>query len=132
MLPTMQVAMAIGRPTRVHNLAEIGVLVCSESETIRILAPEPILVALPPKPAPNTTAHHNAVTFTPKAANPFSSEIIAIVTGTLSTSADKPATTQIMTTPKSLGFAKPIGVKASLDTVKGELILANLFNSNIK
>jgi hypothetical protein len=105
MLPTIQVAMAIGSPTRVHNRAEIGVLVCSESDTIKILAPEPILVAFPPKPAPNTTAHHNALTFTPAASNPFRSEIMAIVTGTLSTKADKAATTHIITTPRSLGFA---------------------------
>ena len=104
MLPTMQVAMATGSPVRLHNRAEIGVLVCSESDAIKILAPEPILVAFPPNPAPNTTAHHNALTFTPAAANPLRSEIMAMVTGTLSTRADRAATTQIITTPRSLGF----------------------------
>ena len=104
-LPTIQVAMATGSPVRLHRRAEIGALVCSESDTIKILAPEPILVAFPPNPAPNTTAHHNALTSTPVAANPLRSVIMAMVTGTLSTKADKAATTHIITTPKSLGFA---------------------------
>ncbi len=109
----MQVTIAIGNPRRLHKRPVIGVFVFSERETIRIFAPEPILVAFPPKPAPNTTAHHKALIFTPVAANPVNREIMAMVTGTLSTRADRPATTQMMITPSNLGLVCPMGESAS-------------------
>ena len=104
MVPTTHVASATGSPRLLHNSGVIGVFVLSESDTMTMLAPEPMLVALPPNPAPSTTAHHSALISIPVAASPSSSAIIAMVTGTLSTMAESAATIQMMVTPSNNGF----------------------------
>src|ERR671918_602745 len=46
-----------GRPRRFHSLEVIGVRVFSERVATMILAVEPMIVPLPPKPAPKASAH---------------------------------------------------------------------------
>ena len=48
-----------GRPRLFHNFAVMGVRVFSERVATTILAVEPMMVPLPPKPAPKASAHHN-------------------------------------------------------------------------
>jgi hypothetical protein len=103
----MQVAIATGKPRLLQRPGVIGVRVRCDSDTITMFALDPMLVAFPPKPAPKTTAHQRALTSTPAAANPFRREIMAMVTGTLSTSAESVATTHMIAMPKSTGFSFP-------------------------
>jgi hypothetical protein len=66
-----------------------------------------MIVPLPPKPAPKTSAHHNGSVFIPDAPRPWIIGMRAIVTGTLSTTAEIPATNQIRITPNKTGATVP-------------------------
>ena len=55
---TTNAATIAGKPRLLHIADVMGVRVRSDSEATTMLAEEPIIVPLPPKPAPNTRAHH--------------------------------------------------------------------------
>ena len=104
MLATRQVAIITGRPRRFHRWEVIGVRVRSEIEATTMLAVEPIMVPLPPKPAPKTNAHHRGAVLTPARPSSWITGIKAMVIGTLSTTADRPAIDQIKITPSKIGL----------------------------
>ena len=83
-----QVANMTGRPRLFQSLDVMGWRVFSESVVTMILAVEPMIVPLPPKPAPKASAHHSGVVSIPVSPSPMITGIIAIVIGTLSTTAD--------------------------------------------
>ncbi len=99
----MQVASITGKPRLFHILDVMGVRVFSERVTTTILTVEPMMVPLPPKPAPKANAHQSGPISRPVAPNPWITGIMAIVIGILSTIADNNATIQMMITPNSTG-----------------------------
>ena len=58
-LATVQVASITGRPRLFHNWDVIGVRVRSEILATTMLAVEPMMVPLPPNPAPKASAHQS-------------------------------------------------------------------------
>src|SRR5574341_703858 len=98
-----QLVIITGSPRCDHNCEVMGVRVLSESFATMILVVEPTIVPLPPKPAPNASAHQSGVISIPPSPSPWITGINAIVIGMLSTTADNAATTQMSTAPKSTG-----------------------------
>ncbi len=93
-----------GKPRLLHIAEVIGVRVLSDSEATTIFAEDPIIVALPPKPAPNANAHQRGAVLIPELPSWRMTGISAIVIGMLSTIAERIATTQINMTPNKTGF----------------------------
>jgi hypothetical protein len=58
MLAMTQAAIMAGNPRLIHITEVMGVRVLSDNEATTILAEDPMMVPLPPKPAPNARAHH--------------------------------------------------------------------------
>jgi len=77
-----------GKPLLFHKMGVIGYLVLSDKDVTITFAVEPIIVPLPPRPAPKASAHHKCVTSKPIIPNSSITGIKAIVIGILSTIAD--------------------------------------------
>ena len=92
-----------GKPRLFQSFAVMGVRVFSDSVVTMMFAVDPIIVPLPPKPAPNASAHQSGVMSIPDSPSPLMTGINAIVIGTLSTTADNTATIQITPTPNRTG-----------------------------
>ena len=100
---TASVANITGRPRLFHNFTVMGLRVRSDNEATTMLAVEPMMVPLPPRPAPNANAHQNAPTLIPVAARLWITGINATVIGILSRKADRKATIQSRSTQKRRG-----------------------------
>lgn len=107
MLVTTSVPSITGTPYLFHSLGVIGVSVFSDTDATTMLAVDPIMVPLPPKPAPKTSAHHNGSIGIPVSPNPWMSGISAMVMGTLSTSAERIATPHNSIRLKTIGGKLP-------------------------
>ena len=92
-----------GNPRFTHTADVIGSRVFSESDATMMFAVAPMMVPLPPKPAPSTNAHYSGPTSMPVSPKPLTMGINAMVIGTLSTTADSAATIQMMSTPNRTG-----------------------------
>ena len=64
-LASRQVSAITGRPRRVQSLELIGSRVCREYWTTTTLAADPMMVPLPPNPAPKAIAHQKGSGLTP-------------------------------------------------------------------
>jgi len=99
----MHVIIITGRPRLIHNAGVMGWEVFLVSEAAKMLVVDPIIVPFPPKPAPNTKAHHKGATGIPSLPNPRMTGIRAIVAGTLSTTAENNAAIQRKIIPSKTG-----------------------------
>src|SRR3990172_5303069 len=93
MLAAVQVASITGRPRLFQVAAVIGWRVRSDSETTTTFAVEPMMVPLPPNPAPKASAHHKGLGLIPVDARSRITGMSAMVIGMLSMKADAMATT---------------------------------------
>jgi hypothetical protein len=98
----VQVVTITGKPVLFHIVEVMGVLVRSETVTTTIFAVEPIMVPLPPKPAPKARAQQRGSIFRPAAPNALMTGIIAMAIGTLSSTPERMAVIQIRATPKTM------------------------------
>ena len=101
----MQVAMATGSPRRVHKRAEIGCAGLFGKRHDQDIGAGTDLGRVSSETSPkHNRPPQRADIHTGGSPTRPESEIMAMVTGTLSTRAERAATTQIITTPRSLGF----------------------------